>query len=102
MEDILRKARHEYYIKNKERINAVARERYYEKKKDPECYKRLLLKNQEAYHSRVNKRIPNRTEEEEEEYMMKIKRDIESIRELDKDRPVKPIPYSTIQKLFYD
>lgn len=102
MEDILRKARHEYYMKNKERINAVARERYYEKKKDPEYYKRMLLKNQDAYHSRVNKRIPNRTEEEEEEYMMKIKRDIESIRELDKDRPVKPIPYSTIQDLFYD
>ena len=102
MEDILRQARHEYYLKNKERINAVARERYLQKKKDPEYYKRMLLKNQDAYHSRVNKKIPIRTEEEEEEYMKKIKRDIQSIRELDKDRPVKPIPYSTIQELFYE
>lgn len=102
MEEIQKKARHEYYLKNKERINAVARERYEQKKKDPDFYKRMLLKNQDAYHARVNKKNYVFTEEEEEQYMMKIRRDIQSLQEQDKDRPKKQISYNTLHELFYD
>jgi len=98
----IRKARHEYYLKNKERINAVARERYEQKKKDPNFYKQMLLKNQDSYHARVNRKKAPLTAEEEEAYMKKIIRDVESLQDQDKDKPKKALNFKTITELFYD
>jgi hypothetical protein len=77
-----KKQRQNYYQKNKEKMNRIARERYHKKRSDPEFYQSVLEKNQKAYYKKTHK-IP--TPEEEEEYFQKIKRDIASLKSLDRD-----------------
>lgn len=72
-----KKQRQNYYQKNKEKMNRIARERYQKKKEEPGFYKSVLEKNQKAYHKRNDRVL---TPEEEEEYFRKIRRDIASNR----------------------
>jgi len=76
--------RKEYYLKNKEKMNRIARERYHSKKDDPTFYQNCLEKNKEAYCKKTG-RI-ERTPEEEEEYFQMIRRHVASTRDpRDKD-----------------
>jgi hypothetical protein len=94
--------RHEYYLKNKERINRIARDRYIKKKTDPEFYQSVLLKNKEAYYKKVNKYLsPVLTPEEEEALFEKIKRDTRIATESSSYKePI--LSYKTIHELFFE
>lgn len=74
-----KKQRQNYYQKNKEKMNRIARERYHQKKQnDPEFYNSMLEKNQKAYYKKNHRLL---TPEEEEEYFKKIRKDVARIRE---------------------
>lgn len=76
--------RREYYLRNKSRMNELAKERYKRVRDDPETYKTILEKNHNAYHFKVNeKSVIPLTEEQEEDFMRKIISDVKSLRELD-------------------
>jgi hypothetical protein len=94
-----KKQRQNYYQKNKEKMNRIARERYHKKRCDPEFYKSVLEKNQKAYYKKTHK-IP--TPEEEEEYFQKIRRDVASIKceSLDSDI-YKHYTYEQIHDMFF-
>tara|TARA_R110000868_G_scaffold16057_2_gene72726 strand:+ start:40 stop:366 length:327 start_codon:yes stop_codon:yes gene_type:complete len=93
--------RKNYYQRNKEKMNRIARERYHMKREDPEFYKLMLVRNQQSYYKKTRK--AELTEEEEEEYMKRIQRDIASIREIDKNknRPETNLTYNEIHELFF-
>lgn len=93
--------RKEYYQRNKEKMNRIARERYHKKRNDPEFYKLMLERNQQSYYKKTRK--IEWTLEQEEEYMRRIQRDIASLREQDKDKvpPVTNYSYEEIHKLFF-
>jgi hypothetical protein len=74
-------ARKSYYKENREKILAKNKEYYHKKKEDPEFYKSLLERNQEYYRNGTRKNRKVLTEEEEEAYFQKIRRDIVSLRE---------------------
>jgi hypothetical protein len=93
--------RHEYYLKNKERINRIARERYIKKKSDPEFYQTVLLKNQEAYHKKCNSVSPVLTPEEEEAFFKKIQRDARTAKETSSYKePI--LSYKELHNLFFE
>lgn len=94
--------KHEYYQRNKEKMNLLARERYHKKKVDPDFYKNMLLKNQEAYHKKIN--TYDRTPEEEEAYFQTIRKHIADLRELDEKYPrTKTIySYNEMHTLYHD
>ena len=73
--------RREYYLRNKSRMNELAKERYKRVRDDPETYKTILEKNHNAYHFKVNeKSVIPLTEEQEEDFMRKIISDVKSLR----------------------
>ncbi len=91
-------ARQTYYLKNKEKMNRIARERYQKKRDDPEFYKSVLDKNQKAYYKKTHKAVL--TPEEEEAYFLKIKRDIA----LNQDKPGdihNHFTYEQIHEMFF-
>ena len=98
-EDREKLARQKYYQKNKEKMNRIARERYQKKRDDPDFYKSVLEKNQKAYYKKTHRAIL--TPEEEEEYFQKIKRDIASNRETDKNDIHKYFTYEEIHEMFF-
>ena len=61
--------RKNYYQRNKEKMNRIARERYHKKRNDPEFYKLMLVRNQQSYYKKTRK--AELTEEEEEEVISK-------------------------------
>lgn len=103
MECEKKKQRHEYYLKRKDIINQKARDRYKEKKLDPEYYRTMLEKNQISYHRKVNNIDAEPwTQEQEDEFFKKIARDVRAVNELDKDKRPAFIDYNTTHALFYD
>ena len=94
----------EYYQRNREKMNQLARERYHKKKVDPLFYKNMLSKNQEAYYKKIN--VNHRTEEEEEEYFLEIRKHIAHLRELDeknaKPKMTGPFNFEKYHNLFHD
>jgi hypothetical protein len=102
--------RREYYLKNKSRMNELAKERYKRVRDDPETYKIILEKNHNAYHYKVNdKSITPLSEEEEEDFMRKIISDIKSLREQDEGTKRNKInlsqtypKWNQIHNLFYN
>lgn len=103
MEETEKKKRHEYYLKRKDIINQKARERYREKRLDPEFYKNMLEKNQISYHRKVNNIDATPwTPEQEDEFFKKITRDVKAVNALDKDKRPALIDYNTYHHLFYE
>lgn len=101
--ETLKRLRHEYYLKRKDIINQKARDRYKEKRNDPEFYKNMLQKNQDSYHRKVNHiDIEPWTPEQEEAFFNKVTRDIKANQEKDKNRVVPLIDYKTTHWLFYE
>lgn len=103
MDEKQKRQRHEYYLKRKDIINQKARDRYKEKRLDPEFYKNMLQKNQDSYHRKVNNiDVEPWTPEQEDEFFKKITRDIKANQEKDKNRPTVLIDYITTHNLFYE
>jgi hypothetical protein len=73
-------ARKSYYKENREKILAKNKEYYHKKKEDPEFYKSLLERNQSYYRNGTRKNNRIFTQEEEEAYFEKIRRDVASLR----------------------
>jgi hypothetical protein len=86
-----------YYQKNKEKMNRLARERYQKKRNDPQFYESMLEKNQKAYYKRTHKIL---TPEEEEAYFQKIKRDIASSRD-NSSTIYEHFTYDQIHEMFF-
>jgi hypothetical protein len=88
-----------YYQKNKERMNRIARERYQKKRQEPEFYQSVLEKNQKAYYKKTHKIL---TQEEEEAYFQKIKKDIATLpAKNDPSDFYKQYTYQEIQEMFF-
>jgi len=101
--DAQKRQRHEYYLKRKAVINQKARDRYKEKRLDPEFYKNMLQKNQDSYHRKTNQiDVTPWTPEQEEAFFIKVTRDIKANHEKDKNRPTVLIDYMTTHHLFYE
>lgn len=97
--------RKEYYLKNKARMNQLARDRYKRKvQEDPNFYKTCLENNQKAYYRKIKKEL---TEEEEIEFMNKVIKDIRELREIDegsersKNHIAKHFQYNQICDMFF-
>lgn len=70
------KTRRAYYLKNRERILEKSKAYYKQRKAvDPDYYQRILKRN-EAYYYRGGRTLIPLTEEEEEAFFQKIKRDV--------------------------
>ena len=103
MEDFEKRKRHEYYLKRKDVINQKARDRYKEKRLDPEFYQTMLRKNQDSYHRKVNNiDVAPWTPEQEDAFFKKITRDVKAVNELDKNKRQALIDYNTYHNLFCD
>jgi hypothetical protein len=95
----IHKQRKSYYQKNKEKMNLIARERYHSKKDDPDFYKNMLEKNQQAYYKK--KGYVEKTPEEEEAYFRDIQKYIASVRDKVKDDFYETHKYEEIHQLFF-
>lgn len=103
MEELDKKKRHEYYLKRKDIINQKARDRYKEKRLDPEFYRTMLEKNQISYHRKVNNIDSTPwTQEMEDEFFKKITRDVKAVNEMDKDKRPALIDYNSYHSLFVE
>jgi heat shock protein HspQ len=100
-EEKIKEQRKSYYQRNKEKMNQIARERYYKKRNDPDFYKLMLERNQQSYYKKTRK--SHLTVEEEEDYLRRIQHDISSLREADKNkkRPEMNLSYEQIHELFF-
>jgi len=100
--DEFRKKRHQYYVENKEYLNEKARQRYKEKRADPEFYRTMLQKNNDSYHRKSD--APPLTPEEEELFFKRIVGNIKHIHDIDKDknRPEKTMKFDVLMSLFTD
>lgn len=100
----LKKQRHAYYLQKKDYLNEKARQRYKEKRADPEFYKMMLQKNNDFYHRKTEKNLVPLTEEEEEAFFKRIVGDIKHVTNLDKDRdrPQKKVKFEQLMSLFTD
>jgi hypothetical protein len=94
-----KKQRQNYYQKNKEKMNRIARERYQKKREEPGFYQSVLEKNQKAYYKKTHRVL---TPEEEEEYFQKIRRDIASNRETTPESDIhNHFTYEQIHEMFF-
>jgi hypothetical protein len=71
--------RKSYYKENREKILAKNKEYYHKRKEDPAFYQSLLQRNQEYYRNGTRKNRKEWTDEEEEAYFAKIRRDVASL-----------------------
>lgn len=88
-----------YYMANREKLIEKAKERYRKKKENPEQYENLLCRNKYLYQQKHYSK--EKTPEEEEAFFNKIRNDIASTREQDKNRIEEPISYEKLHELFF-
>ena len=99
----LKKNRHAYYLERKDVLNERARQRYKEKRVDPEFYKSMLQSNNDHYHKRLDKQTVPLTEEEEEAYFLRVVRNIKAVHELDINKPpAKALKFNVLMGMFKD
>lgn len=93
--------KHDYYVRNKEKMNQLARERYHRKKSDPEFYKNMLVRNQESYYKKIKGSVSPASAEEEELYFENIRKYVAYTREMDKDRKKNEYSYEQLHEMFF-